>query len=336
MKTPPDNHTSAALPPSQQAVHKPDEVSEHNPASGGGGHRGLVFMTISLLCFTANTLLLRYLGATRQVDPSVTLLFRAVVGGIIVMTLMRGRRPPKFAPIFREPLLIWRGILGIIGTAAYYWTIPALGAGKASLLGTTYVLFGAVFAAWFLREHLTRNKVMWLLIAFGGTAMLTGFGNGANGHSLTGTTPGSATFYEAFAIVGAVAAAGTIVIIRHLTTRHAIATIFLAQCAWIFIAALPFALRHLADLNGIDYLFLCLAALSAGYGQLAMNEGYRLLDVAAGSSVQMALPVMAAIGGILLFGESYTAMQIVGATLILLGTWQVAVRRKRVVLNGRA
>jgi drug/metabolite transporter (DMT)-like permease len=297
------------------------------PQPSPSTRRGLVFMTISLLCFTGNTLLLRYLGASRQVDPSVTLLFRAFIGGIIVLTFLKARRPPKLKPIFREPLLIWRGILGIIGTASYYWCIPALGAGKASLLGTTYVLFGAVFAAWFLREHLSRNKVVWLLIAFGGTAMLTGFGNGANGHNLTGTTPGSATFYEAFSIVGAIAAAGTIVLIRHLTTKHSIATIFLAQCAWIAIAAAPFALRHIGELNSGDYLFLCLAALSAGYGQLAMNEGYRLLSVASGSSVQMALPVMAAIGGILMFGESYTLLQIVGAVLILLGTWQVAARK---------
>ena len=109
--------------------------------------RGLVVMTISLLAFTANTLLLKYIGSNRHIDPTVTLLFRAVIGGVIVLTLMRGRRPPNLAPIFREPLLSWRGILGVIGTASYYYCIPALGAGIASLLGTTYVLFGAVFAA---------------------------------------------------------------------------------------------------------------------------------------------------------------------------------------------
>ena len=289
--------------------------------------RGLVFMTISLFCFTANTLLLRYLGANREIDPSVTLLFRAIIGGMIVLTLMKGRRPPELRPVFREPLLIWRGIFGIVGTASYYWCIPALGAGKASLLGTTYVLFGAVFAAWFLREHLSRSKVAWLLIAFVGTAMLTGFGNGGVGGLLPSTTPGSVAFYEAFAIVGAIAAAATVVIIRHLTTRHSIATIFLAQCAWIALAAAPFAFRHVGSLNASDYAFLSLAAVCAGYGQLAMNEGYRMLSVAAGSSVQMALPVMAAIGGIIIFGEMYTALQVAGAVLILTGTWQVAVRK---------
>jgi drug/metabolite transporter (DMT)-like permease len=289
--------------------------------------RGLVVMTLSLLAFTANTLLLKYIGSNRQIDPTVTLLFRAVIGGVIVLTLMRGRRPAKFAPIFREPLLIWRGILGVIGTASYYYCIPALGAGKASLLGTTYVLFGAVFAAWFLREYLSRTKVIWLLIAFGGTALLTGAGNG-HADPVGGINPGSKTFYEAFAIIGAIAAAGTIVIIRHLTTKHAIATIFLAQCIWIGLAATPFAARHLVSLNAMDCLFLVLAATCAGYGQLAMNEGYRLLSVAAGSSVQMTLPVIAALGGILLFGEMYTALQVIGAVLILVGTWQVAVRRK--------
>lgn len=298
----------------------------------GGSRRGLIFMVMSLLCFTANTLLLKYLGADRKIDPSVALLFRAVIGGAIVLTLMRGRRPPRLAPIFRDPLLIWRGILGIVGTAAYYWTIPALGAGKASLLGTTYVLFGAVFAAWFLREHLSARKIAWLLVAFAGAALLTGIrgstGDGdAHGTAASIADPGSTNFfYEGLAIIGAIAAAGTIVLIRHLTTKHAIATIFLAQCAWIGVAATPFALRHFGSLSGHDYVLLGFAALCAGYGQLAMNEGYRLLSVAAGSSVQMALPVMAATGGILLFGESYTLLQIAGVCLILTGSWQVAVR----------
>ncbi len=303
-------------PPNAAAAYAPELLT----GSPGEQRRGLIFMVISLLCFTANTLLLKYLGSNRQVDPAVTLLFRAVIGGVIVLTLMRGRRPPKFAPIFKEPLLVWRGILGIIGTAAYYWTVPALGAGKASLLGTTYVLFGAVFAAWFLREFLSRRKVVWLIVAFAGTALLTSAGQ-----------PGGLSFavgaYEAFAIIGAIAAAGTIVIIRHLTTRHAIATIFLAQCVWIGIAALPFAARGFSTLTGEDYLLLILAAMSAGYGQLSMNESYRLISVATGSSVQMALPVMAAIGGIMMFGESYSTLQLLGAGLILFGTWQVAVRK---------
>jgi drug/metabolite transporter (DMT)-like permease len=282
-------------------------------------------MVFSLLCFTANTLLLKYIGSDRQVDPSMALLFRAVIGGVIVLTLMRGRRPPKFAPIFKEPLLVWRGILGIIGTAAYYWTVPALGAGKASLLGTTYVLFGALFAAWFLREHLNRHKIVWLAIAFAGTALLTGAGNGdGDGQGNGGAMIGG---YELLALVGAVAAAATIVIIRHLTTQHAIATIFLAQCVWIGLAAVPLTIGKLDTLGAADIGFLSLAALSAGYGQLAMNEGYRLLSVAAGSSVQMALPVTAAIGGILLFSETYSILQLAGAALILTGSWQVAVKR---------
>ncbi len=329
MKTPPPPRSAAAampidaLPPPQPTslAALPGPLDNSLP---GGGRRGLIFMVMSLLCFTGNTLLLKYLGADRKIDPSVALLFRAVIGGAIVLTLMRGRRPPRLAPIFRDPLLIWRGILGIVGTAAYYWTIPALGAGKASLLGTTYVLFGSVFAAWFLREHLSARKIVWLLVAFAGAALLTGI----RGDTTSSTAdPGSTSFfYEGLAIVGAIAAAGTIVLIRHLTTKHAIATIFLAQCAWIGVAAAPFALRHFGGLSGYDYVLLGFAALCAGYGQLSMNEGYRLLSVAAGSSVQMALPVMAAIGGILLFGESYTLLQLAGATLILVGTWQVAVR----------
>jgi len=37
---------------------------------------------------------------------------------------------------------------------------------------------------------------------------------------------------------------------------------------------------------------ISLAAVAAGIGHIAMNEGYRYLPVATGASTQMALPVM--------------------------------------------
>lgn len=277
-------------------------------------------MILSVTLFAAHTLILRHLGTTRQVDFSVALLFRAVIGAIIVFAFFPSRRPLQIKPVFTHRQLIWRGIFGIIGTAAFNWSIPHLGAGKATLFSNTYVLFGTVFAALFLHEYLSRKRTLALVVAFVGLIILSS--------AIPSSGSGHNHFAVAVALFGALIAAATVVLIRHLTTHYSNATIFLSQCAWITIAALPLALfRAEWHLGPYDIGFLVAAAVMAAYGQLAMVQGFRLLNVASGASIQMALPVVTAIGGFALFGEAFTPSQLAGAALLLAGTYIVATRK---------
>jgi drug/metabolite transporter (DMT)-like permease len=300
------------------AAHTP-RSPRRVPVHMVGANRGIFFMVVSVLLFAGHTLLLRHLGTTRQIDFSVALLFRAVVGMIIVFLFFPSRRPLELRPIFTETRLIWRGIFGIIGTAAFYWSIPQLGAGKATLFSNTYVLFGAVFAAIFLREMLSRQRTIALIVAFGGLVVLS--------CTLPSASSGLG-IAQAVALFGAVTAAATVVLIRHLTATHSNATIFMAQCLWIAMASLPLALfRSQWNINAHDFALLTATAVMAGYGQLAMNQGFRLLNVAGGASIQMALPIVTTAGGFALFGESFTLFQLGGAALLIAGTFFVATRK---------
>ena len=94
----------------------------------GTSRHGVIIMVLSVLAFTVNTLLLRYLGeGLEKVEPYLPLFFRAVVGIFIVLVFFRGRRPTRIRPVFRDRTLILRGLCGLLGTAAYYWTVPTLG-----------------------------------------------------------------------------------------------------------------------------------------------------------------------------------------------------------------
>ena len=74
-------------------------------------------------------------------------------------------------------------------------------------------------------------------------------------------------------------------------------------------------------------LVLVVAGTVATIGQLAMTEGFRHLTVAVGGAFQICVPVVIAIGGVLLFQEDFTANQIIGGVLILIGCyWVTAIR----------
>lgn len=306
--------------------------------------RGVVVMLISVSAFTANTLLLNHIsGAGRGVAPDVPLLFRAVIGIALALTIVRGRRPTRIAPVFRDRRLILRGLTGLLGTAAYYWTVPALGAGKSTLICNTYVIFAAVIAVLVLGEKLTAKRFFWMAASFAGIALLVGAFGGAAPDAATGAaSPGSPDgekgvllpglpgigWPELVALGGAVLAAWSVVLVRQLTAEHSVGTIYLAQCVWILVPLSVLAGPDLVTLEPADWGFLASAAVAAGCGQLAMNEGYRCLAVSTGASLQMLWPVLTSLGGWLIFGERFAPVQLAGAVLILASVWRLSVARK--------
>lgn len=282
--------------------------------------RGTVIMLWSVASFTVNTMLLRYLSGTAHgITPDVPLLFRAVTGIIIVLVFFRGRRPTKIRPVFSNRLLILRGLTGLLGTAAYYWTVPALGAGMATLICNTYVIFASVIAVLALGEKLTPMRFVWLAIAFVGIVFLIGPNAEVDGFKIG--------IFEVIALVGAVLAASSVVLVRKLVADYSIGTIYLSQCVWIFLPLLLIAAPKIPELSGVEWMLLVLAGTAAGWGQLAMNEGYRCLSVSAGASIQMLWPVMTTLGGFLLFEESFVRWQLIGAVLIVASVWRVSVKK---------
>lgn len=282
--------------------------------------RGIVVMLLSVVGFTVNTLLLKHIGQTgRGIAPEVPLLFRAAVGMFIVLVFFRGRRPTRIVPVFRNRLLILRGLTGLLGTAAYYWTIPKLGAGMATLICNTYVIFASLIAVLALGEKLTLRRFAWMSLSFVGIVLLVG----TNGESRSGFLG----FYEIVALVGAILAAWSVVLVRRLTEEFSIGTIYLAQCVWILTPMIVVAGPALVDLAPVDWGLLVVAATAASYGQLAMNEGYRCLSVSLGASLQMLWPVFSILGGWMLFDERFAGFQMVGAVVVLTAVWRLSVSK---------
>ncbi len=274
--------------------------------------KGLFFMTVSVACFATNSLLLKLL-ANWKVDAWVSMSFRFGVGLLLTTILLA----PRLMRCFQSWLMASRGVLGGLGTAAYYASVGPLGAGKATLIGNTWCVFAALMATFMLGEKLTRAKVSGISIALAGLGLLIGLNPAAFGTDLEA---------ELIALGGAILAALVVVVIRQLTRTETSPTIFASQCVYGLALALPFAWTHFGHLDGSTLFILLLAACCATGGQLAMTEGFRFLTVAAGSAFQIVLPVVISLGGVVFFQEHFSAVQALGALLILLGSF-VTVRR---------
>lgn len=278
--------------------------------------RGTQAMLLSLACFSGNALLLKDLSSHRHVDPWMSMTFRAAVGLLVTVILFAPAGSLKLRRSFQSWLLASRGVLGALGTAAYYTTIGPLGAGKATLIGNTWTIFAAIMAAFVLHERLGLVKLFGILLALTGLSLLTGLAPGTMAHF---------GHHEMIALVGAVLAAAVVVVIRQLTRTESSATIFSSQCIYALLLSLPLAAANFVSLNVTDVLLLTAAALCASIGQLAMTEGFRFLSVAAGGAFQMMVPVVISFASITLFAEPFTFAQAAGGVLVLWGCYHTVV-----------
>jgi drug/metabolite transporter (DMT)-like permease len=272
-------------------------------------------MLASAACFTANVLLVRALGEVETVNVWLTSCVRFVAGMALVLAFYRHEF--QFPHLFANPKLAGRGLVGGAGVYAFYLTVVKLGAGRATFINNTYVIFGALGAVWVLGERFRPVLAIGSLAALAGLALLT--------NVFSAQTHASA--YDILAVVTAIGSAYVVVTIRQLHRTEHTSTIFAAQCIYgLLICAWPaVAVSHAPSL--LAWAMMVLAGILAATGQIAMTWAFRDLPVAEGSLLQMLVPLGIAAGGIVLFGERFAPHEFLGAALILAGTTVTAVRR---------
>ena len=263
---------------------------------------------VSAASFTANVLIIRALGDYHAVNVWLISCARFVVGLALIYAIY----PREFAPrhVFTRRKLIERGLVGGFGVYGTYLTVVELGAGRAVLIGNTYVVFAAIMAAFWLGEKLRPSFALGAVVTFLGLALLTNVFS-------TQAHPG---FYDFVALVVALASAYVVVTIRQLHGTEHTSTIFGAQCVYgLLLCAIPAALQP-ESIPALGWLLLFIASLTAGLGQITMTLAFRHLPAGEGSLWQMLVPVGVAVGGWLFFHERFSATELVGAALILAGT----------------
>ncbi|HYD84246.1 MAG TPA: DMT family transporter, partial [Opitutus sp.] len=240
---------------------------------------------------------------------------RFAVGLVLIALVYRRECEPSH--LFRNARLASRGLIGGLGVYGYYVTVVHLGAGRATFINNTYVIFGALLAVWLLRERFS------LAIAAGSAAALTGLALLTNAFAAGSQT----SAYDLLAIAVALGSAFIVVTIRQLHATEHTSTIFAAQCVYgLLICGIP-SMLHPAPVPALAWIIMLLAGLLAAAGQLAMTRAFRDLPVGEGSLLQMLVPIGIACGGFLFFDERFARHELIGAALILAGTTFTSLRR---------
>lgn len=277
--------------------------------------RVALLVVVAMLAFAANSVLCRLALAHTAIDPASFTLLRIASGAVslgLIASLQRKR-----------PTGSWRGALALLGyAAAFSFAYVSLGAGTGALL-----LFGAVQAtmvvAGLLRgEHPMPIQWLGLVLALVGLAVLVA--PGVTAPPLVGAVLmlGSGVAWGLYSIMGRTAGDPV------------------AANAGNFLRAAPLAVLPLlgvlalgngsADGQGVAYA-LASGAVASGMGYALWYAVLPHLTAARAASVQLSVPVITALGAVLVLGEAIS-LRLALASLAVLGgiALVIAGRRKTV------
>jgi drug/metabolite transporter (DMT)-like permease len=263
------------------------------------------FAGVALLCFAANSILARLALRAGQIDAASFTAIRLAAGALALSLVLRRGWPPTVVSRSGRWLAAF---LLFLYAAPFSFAYLELSAGTGAL-----ILFGAVQLTMIgagIRAGERPQLLEWtgLLLALGGLLYL----------NLPGISAPSALG------AGLMALAGVAWGLYSLRGRSAVAP--LRQTAESFLLATPLGLALAAaglpraHLSGFGVACaIASGALASGGGYAAWYAVLPQLSATRAGTIQLAVPVLAALAGVLLLGEAVSLRLLVSAIAILGG-----------------
>lgn len=275
---------------------------------------GAIIISFSAVFFTLS-----------EVSPVTGAFYRTAYALPVLLILWWVRRGDDHRARSRRWIAFGAGLALGLDVIAWHASIEFIGAGLATLLANSSVIFVAV-AAWMLQgERPSRQILLTIPIVLVGIGMVSGVGQ----QSAFGEDPVLGT---ALALLAAMLYAVFILGFRHSNdVRAPAAGPLMEATAGAMVMTLAFGLFG----PGIDFgltwpghgWLLALALGSQVVGWLLIGYALPRLPAVETATIILVQPALTLVWGALIFSERPTAIQILGALVVLAGVATVAVAR---------
>ena len=265
-----------------------------------------------MIAFAGNSLLCRLALKNTSIDPATFTTVR-MLSGAAALWLIVSVRSGSHARAGS-----WASAAALFAyAAAFSFAYVELSAGTGALL-----LFGAVqatmiLAGWWKGERLNAWQGIGLAFALGGLVALV--------------LPGwSAPPLHSAILMAAAGVAWGVYSLRGKGTGEPLAATtgnFLRSVPFALILSVAMLASATPDAAGIAYA-IASGALTSGVGYAIWYAALRGLKATTAATVQLSVPVIAAVGGIVLLGEPVT-LRLLGASVAVLGGIALVVLRPR-------
>lgn len=276
---------------------------------------GTALLTLlTLVAFAANSVLCRMALKDGQIDPVSFTQIRLLAGAIVLLPFLLRQRASVW-PLRRSQC--WPALALSVYAIAFSLAYVALDAGIGALIMFAMVQFTMI--GWSVMRGIRPAKLEWLGlgIAFAGLLYLTAPGLSAPPLQGALLMAAAGIAWGAYSVLGQREGDPVSGTARNFILSLPLAALlFAAEPAW-----------GEASSTGIA-LAVASGALASGLGYVIWYAALKGLSAIEASTVQLAVPVVAALGGIIFLGEAITVQAAIASALILGGIFVTIVGRR--------
>ncbi|MGV0879027.1 DMT family transporter [Martelella sp. FLE1502] len=276
--------------------------------------QGLIWVALSMAAFIGMSVGSRELATSLSIRQ--VLFFRALVGLGIIIVLAR-----QFLPEIRQAKMVRLHIIRNVVhfTGQYFWTIGVVLLPLASVfaLEFTMPIWVAFFAWLFLKEKLTRPRILATLGGFLGVLVIA--------------RPGLGMIDPAASLVLLAAAfyALALICVKELTRKCSPGVIVV----WMILIQLPlgfvFALTDWQPVSWTDVPWMLVAGIGALSAHFCQAQALKRLEASVVIPIDFLRVPLAAIVGYYAYGEVIDLWVFLGGAIILLSNYQAVLRESR-------
>ncbi len=274
--------------------------------------RSTALTVLAMLAFAGNSLLCRAALNDTAIDPASFTTIRLVSGGLVLWLIVRARRGSQAG---RGS---WPSALALFAyAAAFSFAYVSLPAATGALL-----LFGAVQATMighglWAGERFGRVQILGLVLALAGLVALLLPGLSAPPLAGAMLMVGAGIAWGVYSLRGKGAGDPT-----RVTAGNFLRAIPIA-------AILTVLTLHDASLDAAGVVYaIASGALASGLGYAIWYSALPALKATQAATVQLSVPVIAALGGVMLLGETITLRFLIASVAILAGILMVILEKR--------
>lgn len=264
--------------------------------------RGVWYMAVATFVFGLMTVFVKLVP---NIPPLEIIFFRAVISVTICFWSLKRSRTPIFGN--NKPMLILRGVAGVIALALNFYLIQEIPLATASTLTYLAPISTTLIGIWFVQEKVSPVQFFFFATSFAGTVVIEGFDARVS------------LFHLGVGIITSVFMGIAYNCVRKLSTsEHPLVIIFYFPFVCLPITGI-WCLLFWVQPEGWQWFYLLMVGITSQIAQYYMTRAYQLAEISTVSIVNYTGILYAIIMGYIFFGEGFNLLTYAGMGLVLAG-----------------